>query len=72
MHKKLHNQESMYLVDQIKSPTPGLIAQLTGRLTTKRDKISKIFVDQSTRFIFSRFQKTDRSEENIKAKQAFR
>ena len=33
-------------VDQIVSPTPGLIAQMTGGLTTKRYKYATFFVDR--------------------------
>ena len=33
-------------VDQLVSPTPGLIAQITGFLTTKRYKYATIYVDQ--------------------------
>lgn len=37
-------------VDQMVSPTPGFIAQITGRLTTKRYKYATIFVDIATRY----------------------
>ena len=33
-------------VDQLVSPTPGLVAQITGILTTKRYKYATVFVDQ--------------------------
>ena len=32
-------------VDQMVSPTPGLIAYMTGKLTTKRYKYATVFVD---------------------------
>ena len=59
-------------VDQLKSPTPGIITQLTRKLTTKRYNIETTFVDQTTRFIYANLKTTDSSEENIKAKQAFK
>ena len=37
-------------VDQMVSPTPGLIAQMTGKLTTKRYKYATVFVDHFSRF----------------------
>jgi hypothetical protein len=36
-------------VDQMVSPIPGLIAQITGILTTQRYKYATVFVDQATR-----------------------
>ena len=59
------------MVDQIKIPTPGLIVQLTGRLTTKRYNITKIVVNQATRLNYAYFQKTECSEKYFKYKQTF-
>ena len=39
-------------VDQLVSPTPGLIAQMTGKLTTKRYKYATVFVDHFSRFSY--------------------
>lgn len=36
-------------VDQLVPPTPGLVAQMTGILTTKRYKYATVFVDRATR-----------------------
>ena len=59
------------MLDQIKSPTPGIIEQLTGRLTTKSYNILTIFFDQATIFSYAHFQTTDSSELTLKAKQKF-
>lgn len=58
-------------VDQLVSPTPGLIAQLTGRLTTKRYKYATVFVDQYSGMGYTYLQQTATAEETIKAKKAF-
>ena len=44
-------------VDQLVSPTPGLIAQMTGFLTTKRYKYATVYVDQFSRIGFVHLQK---------------
>jgi hypothetical protein len=36
-------------VDQLKSPTPGLIAQLSGFLTTKRYGYATVYIDHASR-----------------------
>jgi hypothetical protein len=53
------------------SPTPGLIAQMTGKLTTKRYKYATIYVDQYSRYSFCYLQKTATAEETIEGKKAF-
>jgi len=58
-------------VDQLESPTPGLIAQITGKLTTKRYKYATVYVDQRSRFGFVYLQKTSSAEETIEGKKAF-
>ena len=58
-------------VDQLESPTPGLIAQMTGKLTTKRYKYATVYVDQRTRFGYVHLQKTSSAEETIEGKKAF-
>ena len=59
------------LVDQLVSPTPGLIAQITGFLTTKRYKYGTIFVDQYSRMGFVYLQKTASAKDTIEGKKAF-
>jgi hypothetical protein len=58
-------------VDQLKSPTPGLIAQTTGILTTKRYAYASVFVDHSTRLGYVHLQKTQDVTETLEAKEAF-
>ena len=36
-------------VDQLESPTPGLVAQMVGSLTTKRYKYAIVYMDQASR-----------------------
>jgi hypothetical protein len=58
-------------VDQLESPTPGLIAQMTGKLTTKSYKYATVYVDQRSRFRYVHLQKTTSAEETIEGKNAF-
>ena len=58
-------------VDQMVSPTPGLIAQMTGILTRKRYKYATVYVDQATRLGYVYLQQTATAEETIKGKIAF-
>ena len=58
-------------VDQLVSPMPGLIAQMTGTLTTKRYKHATVYVDHFSRLSFVYLQKTASAEETIKGKVAF-
>ena len=58
-------------VDQLVSPTPGLIAQMTGTLTTKRYKYATVYVDQVTRLGFVWLQKSPSAEETVEGKIAF-
>ena len=58
-------------VDQMVSPTPGLIAQMTGILTTKRYRYATIYVDQASRLGFTYLQKTASAEETLQSKRAF-
>ncbi len=52
-------------------PTPGLIAQMTGFVRTKRYKYATVFVDQFSRLGFVYLQKTASAEETIEGKKAF-
>ncbi|KAI2497426.1 hypothetical protein MHU86_17084 [Fragilaria crotonensis] len=58
-------------VDQLVSPTPGLIAQMTGFLTTKRYRYATVYVDQFSRLGFIYLQKTASAEETVEGKRAF-
>lgn len=58
-------------VDQMVSPVPGLVAQITGFLTKQRYRHATVFVDQASRLGYVYLQKTATAEETILAKQAF-
>jgi hypothetical protein len=58
-------------VDQLVSPTPGLIAQMTGFLTTKRYRYATVYVDQFSKLGFVFLQKTATAEETVQSKTAF-
>jgi hypothetical protein len=58
-------------VDQMKSPTPGLVAQLTGRCTTACYNCATVFLDQVSDLSFVYLQKTQSGEETLVAKRAF-
>ena len=57
--------------DQLASPTPGLIAQMTGKLTTKRHKHATVHADQFSRLGYAYLQKTATAEETLEGKRAF-
>jgi hypothetical protein len=59
-------------VNQLESPTPGLIAQMTGTLTTKQYKYATVYVDQRSRFGYVHLQKTSSAEETIEGKNAYK
>jgi hypothetical protein len=57
-------------VNQMESLTPGLVAQISGALTTKRYRCATIFVDQASRLGYVHLQKTSTAEETLEAKAA--
>ena len=58
-------------VNQLESNTPGLIAQLKGKLTQQRYKYASVFVDQYSGYTFVYLQRRLTSEETVMAKHAF-
>ena len=58
-------------VDQLISPTPGLVAQMTGMLTTKRYTCATIYVDHFSGYSFVWLQKTTSADETLEGKKAF-
>jgi hypothetical protein len=58
-------------VDQMISSTPGLVAQITGNLTTKRYTCTTIFVDQASRLGYIHLQKSNSAAETLEGKQAW-
>ena len=58
-------------IDQLESTTPGLIAQLKGKPTTKRYTAATVFVDQFSGLSFVWLQKSTSAEETIEAKKSW-
>ena len=58
-------------VDQLVSPAPGLVAQITGILTTKRYRYATVYVDQYSGLGYTFLQKMANAEETIEGKKAF-
>lgn len=69
--RKITRPGQVVSVDQLKSPTPGLVAQMTGRLTTARYNYATVYVDHHSRFGYVYFQKTQSAEETIESKRSF-
>jgi hypothetical protein len=58
-------------VDQLVSPTPGLIAQMTGFITKERYNYATVYVDQATGHGYVYLQKTPSAQETLESKRAF-
>jgi len=58
-------------VDQMVSPTPGLIAQMSGRLTKERYKYATVFVDSYYGYSHIHLQKTQLVTETVEGKHTF-
>jgi hypothetical protein len=58
-------------VDQLKSPTPGLIAQLSGFLTTNKYGYVTVYIDHTSRLGFVYLQKGTTADETLEGKIAF-
>lgn len=58
-------------VDQLDSPTPGLVAQITGILTTKRYTCATVFVDHHSGLSYVHIQQSTAAKETLQAKEAF-
>ncbi len=69
--KRALNPGDVVSVDQMTSPTAGLIAQMAGFLTKKRYKYATVFVDHASGFGYVYIQKTASAEETLEAKAAF-
>jgi hypothetical protein len=59
------------VVDQLVSPTPGLIAQIRSFLTTKRYKYATTYVDLYSQHGDVYLQKTASTNETVEGKKAF-
>ena len=58
-------------VDQMVSPVPGFIAQMTGKLTVRRYKYATIFVDQVSKLGYIYLQTSQDAEETLEGKKVF-
>ena len=58
-------------IDQLESPTPGLIAQLRGFITKQRYTCTTVFVDYYSRLSFVYHQRSTKGNETLEAKRAF-
>ena len=58
-------------IDQLQSPTPGLIAQLKGIQTNQRYTGATIFVDHFSWLSYVHFHRSLSSDDTVKAKRAF-
>ena len=58
-------------VDQMESTTPGLIAQLQGRLTTQQFNSATVFVDHYSKLSYIHLQTSLSSFETEETKRAF-
>ena len=58
-------------VDMMKSPTPGLVAQMAGWITGKRYNYATVYVDHYSGFGFVHLQKTQTAEETLEGKELF-
>ena len=71
LHKEATTPGAVVSVDQLESPTPGLIAQISGFVTTKRYKYATVYVDQASRLGYVHLQKSASVEETIQGKKTF-
>ena len=55
-------------VDQLVSPTPGLIAQMTGFITKQQYRYATVYVDQYSGLSFVYLQRTASAAETLEAK----
>ena len=58
-------------VDQLVSPTPGLIAQMMVFITKQRNKYATVYVDQYSGLTFVYLQRTVSAAETLEGKRAF-
>jgi len=58
-------------VNQLTSPTPGLVAQVSGALTKYRYTTATVFVDHATDFGYLHLQRSSGAADTVEAKEAF-
>jgi hypothetical protein len=74
-HNSTNNQSTkpgqVVSVSQLVSPTPGLVAQFSDFLTTKRYKYATIYIDIYSRYGYVYLNKTASANESVIGKKAF-
>ena len=58
-------------VDMLHSPIPGLVAQMTGNLTTKRYNFATVYIHVTTGYSYIQLQESSSAKETLAGKQAF-
>jgi hypothetical protein len=58
-------------VDQLESPTPGLVSQARGKATTARHKVATIFADHASGLTYVHNQPSTSGAHTVAAKEAF-
>ena len=58
-------------VNQLVSPTPGLVAQMTDILATEQYTYATIYVDQVSKYSYIHFQQTATMDETLRGKRQF-
>jgi hypothetical protein len=61
----------MVSVDHLISPSPGFIAQMTGKLTISRYKYATVYVNHASRLGYIYLQKSANADETVKGKISF-
>ena len=69
--KKAMKSGECISVDQLISRTPGLVAQISGKLTTSQFKVATVFVDHYSDLDYVHVQESTSAEETIEAKRKF-
>ena len=71
MTEQVKRSGQVISVDQMVSPTPGLISQITGKLNTKRYMYATVYIDQFSGLGYVHLQKTATADETLEGKRAF-
>ena len=69
--KRITHAGQCVSVDMLKSPTPGLVAQMAGWITGKRYWYATVFVDHYSRLGYVHLQKTQSAKETLEGKAPF-
>ena len=71
MVRKIQRPGQVVAVNQMISPTPGVVAQMSCRPITKRYKYAIVFIDQATGLSYVYLQQSTKTEEILEGKIAF-